>query len=212
MAMFSVTRSLPFIAAIVLWAVLLTGCGPSVWEREFQPAATPTVAAISADSLPADSPVTVREASWGRLMEFRINLAERIRESNMHGADWLAANRDVYTAGIIRVLQITEPADRVTLLGSSDFRSVDRLDGNDSRLEEFGRSIGANRVFWAFSLTQARAKQQSINDQVFGADSGQFDRRLNNRGLGTADFSTPFTPMAVQRNETAWLVYYLRIQ
>lgn len=210
--MFSVTKTLFCLSAALFSGVFLTGCGPSVWERQFQPLAAPTAAAISAEPQPSDAFITVGEASWGRLMEFRINLAERIRESDMQGADWLAANREVYKAGLMRALQISEPADRVTLLGSSDFGSVDRLDGNDSRLEEFGRAIGANRVCWAFSLTQLRAKQQSINDRVFGAESGQFNRRLDNRALSTADFSAPFTPMVVQRTETNWLVYYLRIQ
>ncbi len=210
--MFSVTKSLPSLAIALLLTVLLTGCGPSVWEREFQTLATPAAAALPTDPPAADAPTLVREASWGRLMEFRINLAERIRESEMHGADWLAANQEVYKTGLLRALQIQEPADRVTLLGSSDFRSVDRLDGNDGHLEEFARSIGANRVFWTFSLTQARIQQKSINDQVFGTDNGALNRRVDNRRVGITDVSAPFIPMPVQRNETAWLVYYLRIK
>ena len=215
--MLNTTKSLPCLVVALFLTVLLTGCGTSVWEREFQPLATPAAAAISTEALPtealpADALITVREAGWGRLMEFRINLAERIRESDMHGVDWLAANRDVYKAALMRALQISEPADRVTLLGSSDFRSVYRLDGNDSRLEEFGRSVGANRVFWASSPARTRTGQESINDQTFATGNGAFDRRLDNRRAGITDVPAAFVPMAAQRNETAWLVYYLRIR
>jgi hypothetical protein len=192
---------------ILLCSCFLTGCGASAWERSFQPLAAERPALATLDEA---SRVTVREVPWERLMDFRSQLAAEIRSSDVPPEEWTAERQLAAKSQLLRALQVTQSPDRVTVVGSSEFKSTAKLSSSDAELATFARSIGANTVVCSsiFTRTRQTVQQESYNEYRWGS----VDRGRDGRRRYYNETSTTFVPVVVDADEFAWVAYFLSIR
>lgn len=185
----------------------MAGCAASPWESEYRPSGTST-AAVAATT---DGPVRIREVPWERIQATLQRLdADRIA-SDIHPDEWDQDRKDRAKAELLRGLQISEDPGRVEILGRSDFRSTDTLvrPGEDAELLRFARKVGATTVIWSSSYVGKADVVRS--EPVTEWRSGSWSPRHGDHSSRTySENSTIWVPIVVQRDERAWMAYFLR--
>jgi hypothetical protein len=200
-----------FAATVVLLAgVILGGC-QSTWERAFEPERG--FVSLTYPEGEGGHEVVVRRVPWERL---RIGLEgiERSRaESDVHPDDWSEQRRLAERAELLRTLHVDREPEEVVLLGRSQFKSTWRISPDDGSLARFARSIGADYAIWS---NRSVGKAQRIEHRSVPTDSYStiryYDKDSGKYRTATRHtFSTTQVPVAVWRDETAFVVYYLRL-
>ncbi|MBL8764674.1 MAG: hypothetical protein JNM07_10440 [Phycisphaerae bacterium] len=197
-------RSTAFIV-LLLAPGIVPGCSPSLWESEFKSNGAP------APPLARDAAVRLREVPWERLQGALGELRAQVASSDVHPDDWSPAQRADAHARLLRGLQITSDPAAVQVLGRSEFRTTSRVRPSDPQLEQFARRVGATTVIWTSTYT---GKADSIEQEPVNEwRTGTITDRLNRERRADAFYSdnaTIWIPVVVQKDEYAWMAYFLR--
>lgn len=194
-----------------LWAIVLlvglvalSGCSSTpVWEEHYR--------GVEPGTHPETASVVVREVPWSRLDEALREIEADRAASDEHPDEWPRERLLAERAQLLTALQISEPAERVEVLGRSVFRSTRPVDPEDGSLEKFARSIGADYAVWAAHYEGTRQVRRTEPVQHHGFSTGvSFGSR---RGTMVSPwYGTTFVPVTVEEDEHAWLVYYLKVR
>lgn len=196
-----ILRTIPVLLA---W-VLLQGCtGPSVrvWEQSYQgtPEGVHEPAAV----------VTVRQIPWSRLDETLQVIESERAASDVHRDEWSPDELLEEQVALLRGLQVSEPPEDIVVLGRSVFRTVDPVRPDDGGLERFARSLGADYALWSNDFVGTRRVTRQRPVQHSGFSTGVYVGS-GRRGVGGGPwFGTTYVPVAVDADEYAWVVYYLK--
>jgi hypothetical protein len=188
-----------------LCLAVLAGCEASPWERGYE--------ASGAASPPRGkgAPVVLREVPWERLRATLEELnAERIA-SDIHPDEWSGQQKEAAHARLLRGLQVSADPRTVEVLGRSAFNTTWAVRPGDGELEGFARSRGATMVVW--SSTYVGKADVIEKEPVTGWSTGT-DRHRGPDGKWRSETSTHdstiWVPVAVQKDEHAWMAYFLR--
>jgi len=192
---------------LTLAMVGLGGCGTSVWEQSF--AYEPGVEA-AAPVRAAD--VVVRDAPWGRVGPALSAEQQRLVASETHREDWPADVARESDLEILRELQLPFEAEEVVLLGRSHFRTTQPPDPEAAELRRFAASIGAEYAVWSRHVVGRveaveREPVQSTRwrtNRVWDAD------RKRHEYVRRWEPETVWVPVVVEREQSRWVVFYLR--
>lgn len=194
---------MPYMHRLVCVLILaISGCA-SAWKNHYR-GAEPGVFA------PTES-VTIREIPWSRLDETLRSIESARAASDIHPDEWTDAQRAAEHAALLRGLQVSEDPGSVVVIGRSVFRSTDHLRPEDGSLERFARSIGADLAVWSANHLGTRrvTRQQPVHEH------GYTTRRITTPDGRKRTEHIPwdrtfYVPVAVDADEYAWVVYYLR--
>jgi len=200
------TRLIRFIKLGLLTAPLLalTGCA-SPWERSFDPA-------VDTAAFEPTERVVIRRVPWGRLNTTLSELESARAANDIHPDEWTPEMRAEEKAELVRVLQLSEDPEDVLILGRSVFRSTSNVDILGGGLSAFARSIGADYAIW--STTSLGLTERVEHEPV--TRHGWTSRRYR-RGDGYVEYDylpyheTMYVPVVVAREQSAWVVYYVRV-
>ncbi|HHN78542.1 MAG TPA: hypothetical protein ENK11_07710 [Phycisphaerales bacterium] len=200
-------RHTGFMFVLALLAATLGGCASS-WQRTFE--------ASSAASSPArfepTEDVVIRGVPWPRLDAALRAIARERAASDTHPNDWTAEQRAEERARLVKALQLSEDPAKVVILGRSVFRTTRDVDPLDGTLSRFARSIGADYAIWS---TTALGRTQTVEQEPM-TRTGYASRRFRDRDGRLDDDTfwyneTIFVPVVVEREQYAWIVYYVRV-
>ncbi len=192
------------ITSLLLAAAVFQGCSstPSAWVQHYDGAPEGTYG-------PTES-VTLREVPWSRLTETLEEIEAERADSDIHRDEWEPERAMQEQIELLRGLQISGDPEQMVILGRSAFRTVDQLDPDDGSLDEFARSIGADYALWSADLVGTRSvtRNRPVHHSGFSTGVGFGSR---GRGFGGGPWvGTTYVPVAVDADEYAWVVYYLR--
>ena len=187
----------------VVWAVVslggLGGCTASVWEREF--VRTGEVRAVE-----AGGPVRMREVDWGRLQGGLEGMRRAAAESDVPETEWSADRRAAAKAELLRILQVTDDAAGVEVVGRSEFRATRAMrPERDEELVGLARKVGATDVVWSRRLLGKA--ETIIREPVTTYSTGWGWGR---RSRGGMESTTAWVPVVVAADEYAYVAYFLR--
>ncbi len=200
-------RRTGFVFVLTLLAATLGGC-VSTWQRTFE--------ASSAASSPArfepTEDVVIRGVPWSRLNSALRAIDRERAESDIHPDEWPPSKQAAERVRLVKALQLSEDPAKVVILGRSVFRTTRDVDPIDGSLERFARSIGADYAIWS---TTSLGKAQTVEQEPV-TRTGYASRRFRDRDGRHDDDSfwyneTIFVPVVVEREEYAWVVYYIRV-
>lgn len=197
------TRKLGLACLIASASASVFGCA-SAWERSFESA--PGEASFE----PAER-VMIRRVPWDRLAAALESIESARAASDTHPDEWPPERQAAEKAELVTALQLSEPPGKVSILGRSVFRSSADIEIFDGSLSSFARSIGADYAIW--STTYIGKAERVEHEPV--TRTGWSGRRYR-RGVGSTDDGyisfpeTIYIPVVVERDQFAWLVYYVR--
>lgn len=192
-----------FVCVLFVFVAALGGCA-SPWQRTFR-------ASSSAEFEPT-AHVIIRGVPWSRL-DAALRENARVRaESDVHPDEWTAEQRAEERDRLVNALQLSEDPGDIAILGRSVFRTTRDVDPLDGSLERFARSIGADYVIWS---TTTLGKAQSVEQEPV-TRHGYASRRFRSRDGRHDDATywydeTVFVPVVVEREQYAWMIYYIRV-
>jgi len=180
------------------------GCA-TVWERQFigEP--------VAADESRFDpDSIEIREVPWERVESTLEALHADVVASDSHPDEWPDERQEAARAQLLRGLQVSEDPDRVRILGSARFHTTDALSPIDGSLARHAASIGANRV--VYSRVHSGMADRIVSAPVtrFGGASAPYDRDGRSRWTSWEN-GTAWVPLVVQARETAWTLFWLRL-
>ena len=191
------------LAALSLTAVALTAC-TSPWRESFEPATV-------ADYPPTDRAV-IREVPWERIDSVLRELdAERV-SSDVHPDEWPAERLEAHKARLATALQLSEDPADLEILGRSAFNSTADVDLFDGALSDFATSIGADYAIWSTSYV---GRAQTIEREPVTRTGVGWTRNRSRDGHIDYDYlpynETLYVPVVIERDQFAWVVYYVRV-
>jgi len=156
--------------------------------------------------------ITVRRVSWDRVEASLRDLEAQAAASDVHPDEWSEERKQAAKGTLLRGLQISQPGDRVMILGRSQFKTSDGLPEQDSTLRALGTRLGANMVVYS---TRVLGKTDKIvQSPVTGSTTGTGWRRErdgNYRPDTYSETSTTWIPIRVTTDETGGIAYYLYV-
>ena len=184
-------------------AVTLTAC-TSPWRESFEPATI-------ADSPPTERAV-IREVPWERIdTVLRAIDAERAA-SDVHPDEWPADRLDAEKARLATALQLSEDPADLEILGRSVFKSTADVDLFDGSLSAFATSIGADYAIWSTSYV---GRAQTIEREPVTRTGAGWTRHRRRDGHVDYDYlpynETLYVPVVIERDQFAWVVFYVRL-
>jgi hypothetical protein len=195
------------IRAGVLLAVLgagLVGCA-SPWKQSFEPAA-------SAGVYEPTERAVIRRVPWDRLASVLETIESQRAGSDVHPDDWTPEQRAGEHATLVSALQLSEAPEDLEILGRSVFRSTRSVKVLDGSLSDFARSLGADYAIWS---TTYLGKAERVEREPVTRTGWVYGRYRRRDGYTDYDYlpyhETLYTPVVVERDEYAWLVYYARV-
>lgn len=197
---------------VAMACLIASGCsGPSAWEQAFVPGSDSAMVAGPRDKA---SPVRLRGIPWDRMQGTLAELRADAGASNTHPDDWSAAQKLAAKDKLLRGLQFGVDADRVEIVGRSEFRTTETIipDGSDRRgLEEFARKIGATDVVWASRVLGKTEKvvDRPVTSYGHGTFWGSYRDRDQWWSDGYSDSRTTWVPVRVPADETGFVAFFL---
>lgn len=193
-------RSLAVLIAGAL--ATLTAC-TSPWEASYEPARP---------AFPPTERVAIRQVAWTRVDDVLRTIEADRAASDTHPDEWPQARLDMEKADLLRALQLSEPPEKLEIIGRSVFTATEDVGLLDGSLSSFATSIGADYAVWSSTYL---GKADTIEREPVTTTGYAFGGR---RGFGGhRDFGyypyqeTIYVPVVVQRDQFAWLVYYVRV-
>jgi len=154
--------------------------------------------------------IEVREVPWERVETTLTALNADIAASDIHPDEWPAERQETARAQLLRGLQVSEDPARVLILGSARFRTTDTLSASEGDLARHAARIGATRVVFSRTDTGVADRIVSAPVTTFGRTSVPYDRHGSSRWMSWDD-GTAWVPVVVRARETAWMLFWLRI-
>lgn len=191
---------------ILIGLLSLGGCA-SIWERNYEPRV-----GIAATSLSRQTPVQVREVPWSRVEQALVELSQMWEHSDEPYEQWPPEKKLQADAKLLKALQVTEPPEKVQIIGRSSFKTTERVRPNTGELEAFARRIGADTALWASRYVgkSERVETQAVYNSGY-RHVQYYDRSADRyRTRYEYDDWTTYVPVVVEADEMAWVVYYLR--
>jgi hypothetical protein len=179
-----------------------SGCSTSLWEREY------AGHRVTEPKPAPDAPVRLREVPWDRVDAAMQALRTKLAASDKHFDEWPADQKNNAKASLLTALQISEPADSITVLGRSDFRTTTPLKPNDGELEAFARKLGATTV--VYSSTYLGKADRIVHEWMMGSGGWWDDPWHRDSSYLSSEMRTTSVPIRIQSDELAWRVFYLR--
>lgn len=183
---------------------LSAGCESSAWQRNLSRG--PEAAA----SLPESSDVRIRQVPWERVEETLRSIRAEVAASDLHPDEWPEERKQAQKATLLRGLQISEPAERVRVVGSSEFRTTSNP-GDDESLRRVARSLGADTVVWS-SRWLGKA-DKVVQEPVSGWTTGTVwarDADGTLRPRSQNEHTTTWVPVVVRADESGYMAFFLR--
>lgn len=186
-------------------ALALGGCGGSAWESSYE-------SAVVAPPLDERAPVIVREVPWQRVDATLAELEAQRAASDVHVDEWTSEQKDAAKERLLRGLQVSADPASVTVLGRCVFRTTAALRASDDELVRFARRVGATMVVWSRTYVgKAEVIEQApVTEWRTGTERYRDERGRRRTDTFTND-ATIWVPVAVQRDEHAWVAYFLRV-
>lgn len=197
----------PARTVLALSAAALVPCGcTTIWEESFRGKPLPDTEAVA----PAE--VELREVPWARLSATLTELEAQRAASAVAPQDWPLDRKEQAKAELLSGLQVGAPSNEVRIIGSSRFRTTDRLRADDGDLGRFAGRIGANRVIWSYDYLGKADRIVSEPVTTIGSGGPVWNPAIGDTtwdpwGVNT----TTWVPVVYQADEYAWAVFFLRI-
>ena len=189
----------PALLAVVLGSA---GCA-STWKSTFEPA--------SASVYPPTERVVIREVPWERIDSALREIDSVRASSDIHPDEWTRDQLDAEKSKLIKALQLSQDPAHLEILGRSVFRSTANVNLFDGSLSAFGRSIGADYAIWSTSYL---GKTQTVQREPVTTTGFGYSRHRRRDGHADYDYlpyqETVYVPIVVERDEFAWLVFFVR--
>lgn len=183
---------------------LIAGCETSRWRQGLVAGPDRGVA------LSPEVGVRVREVPWERVDAMLRQLHSDLAASDRHFDEWTPEQKLAHKAKLLQGLQISEPADTVSVLGQSEFKSTDTSVAGSNELMKLARELGADTV--VRSSVYVGKADRIVQEPVTTYSSGTAwwrdgDRR---RPDSFSEQQTTWVPVRVQADETAYIAFFLR--
>ena len=195
---------LSFAAAVML---MLGACAaPSAWQRSLRtgPDLMPRAAANAA--------VTVRRVPWERVQKTLGAIEAKLAASDRHPDEWNQAERESLEQMLLTGIQVSQPAERVLVLGDAQFRTTDDLSGAEGELSRMARNLGADMVVWS---TRVLGKADKISQEPVTTHTnatGWYRDSNNDRKYDSYNAtSTTWVPIRLSVDETGAVAFFLRV-
>lgn len=179
------------------------GCQTSPWPQGL--AKGPE----TATPLNPQAAIRVREVPWERVEQVLASLRADVAASNIHPDEWSPEQRNNHKVRLLQGLQISEPAEKVKVLGRSEFRTSDRVTIPSADLEKLAASLGADTIVWSSRpLGKAdRVVQEPITWYSDGTRS--WDHADEHRGA-FSETRTGWVPVRIQVEEVGYVGFFIR--
>lgn len=201
-------RLLPLAAAMA--TTIAAGCSSSVWKEAYRP--SPLAIDAGEVRYPREHPVMVREAPWDRVQGALKELSEQESASDVHVSEWTADQRLAATERLLTALQLSDPPESVTILGSSAFRTTDNVRPDDGTLARLARQLGADYAIW--SSRYAGRGTKVVDRPVTVHNHGwtrYYDRHDHVWRDGYfSDVDTAWVPVVVDADRYAFVAFFVR--
>jgi hypothetical protein len=191
-----------------LLLLLLSACSsPSIWQRSLTKGPDAALA-LTSGVIP-----TLRTVPWERVESTMREIDRRITTSNVHPDDWTPEQKHETKAYLLRGLQVSQPAESVRILGSSQFRTTDPLNDATRELSAIASKLGADMVVWSSRVVgKADRVEQHMGSASTWGTGWYRDNAGNTRPDSYHEHSTLWIPVRMSVDETAAIAYFLRIQ
>lgn len=197
-------RSAVLLAQVLLVGACLGGC-VSPWKSTFE-AATDAV-------YPPTDRVIIRNVAWERVNTALREIDQARADSDISPAEWGGDRQLAERARLANALQLSEDPESLAVLGRSVFKSVGEVRVLDGSLSSFARSIGADYAIWS---TTYLGKTQSVETETISRHGYTYGRHRRRDGRIDYEYlpyhETIYVPVVVERDQHAWIVYYVRIE
>ena len=184
---------------------LLTGC-TSVWRDSYQPY-------LAAGALARDESVTVREIPWQRMQAALEEQEDIAASTDIHWEEWTKEQRLEANSKLLKALQISDDPARVRIVGVSSFRTTDKVKPWDGQLEAFARQHGAHYAVWA---DRYLGKAETIVTRTVWSDTTDYidyeDPTGTDRSATRHRSTSRGVPLVVEKNETGFTAFFLRVE
>jgi len=188
---------------ILLFLVLTSAGCTSTWKSTFEPA-SPSI-------YPPSDRVVIREVPWERIDSVLRDIDASRASSDTHPDEWTPAQREAEKSLLVTALQLSEDPASLEILGRSVFTSTANVNLFDGSLSAFGRSIGADYAIWSTSYL---GKTQTVQREPVTSTGFGYSRHYRRDGHADYDYlpyqETVYVPVVVERDEFAWLVFFVR--
>ncbi|GAB4385652.1 MAG: hypothetical protein Kow0022_12400 [Phycisphaerales bacterium] len=195
------------VARLVLIGLLSLGGCASIWERNFESRLDVDVAPLS-----GQTPVYVREVPWSRVEQALAELSRMLENSDEPYEQWSPEKKREADAKLLKALQVTDPPEKVQIIGRSSFKTTERVRPDTGQLKAFARKIGADTAIWASRYVGKSERVETHPVYSSGYRHVQYYDRSADRYRTRDEYDdwTTYVPVVVEADETAWVVYYLR--
>lgn len=197
-------RSAALLAPLLLVSAGFAGCA-SPWKRTFEPATEAVY--------PPTERVVIRSVPWERVNTALREIERARADSDISPVEWGRDRQLAEQARLASALQLSEDPESLAVLGRSVFKSVGDVRVLDGSLSSFARSIGADYAVWS---TTYLGKTQSVETETISRHGYTYGRHRRRDGRIDYDYlpyyETIYVPVVVERDQHAWIVYYVRIE
>jgi hypothetical protein len=179
------------------------GCRTSMWEQGLSTGPESAMPRIEG------SEVRFREVPWERVDATIAELRGVVAASSTHMDEWTATQKAEHKALLLRGLQISEPAERVRVLGQSEFRTTDRINVPSEEMQTVANRLGADTVVWSSCLL-GKADRVVQEPVTLFEDGTWWDRRDGVRDSSSfSQTRTGWVPVRVQVDEYRYIGFFL---